>query len=502
MRELLGSGQQRFAHARSVGIAGGSVRPGLLWTTPRRGQAIRGSLVSWRACGCRASTSTSWWAAAGAASCGRRAAGQPGAGRCCAGSPSPTTSRTTIECAGPRRDWSACSTPTSSDCAACCRLTGAVVLVHDHVEGVGLDRLVAEHRCAGRGRGRHARGAAGPGAGRGPCLRARARAGVAVVCPAARRRSADAGRHRRGRLGRRSRPGQPASDDVRDLALACLACLDPAAHDGPLAAVLSAAAVDDASRRPSAAELAAAVFATGPAAPHPAHGRTSRRARPQLLTATRPPPPRSHRRRSGADPAQLLDAGRAAGRCRRCVGRCAVRAGLGRGRHRATLDRTWQRASRRRRTTTRPWRADGASVLVALDARRASAFAAVSPGRLADVYAAVARRCAATAPGCADLAATGLHVERLRMRPRSVRVVTSSPRRVVLDVVDALDPYDVRTARGALVDARPGRGAASWRVTLVREGGDWRVFDVAGTPSFPAYRARREARARTTGARR
>jgi hypothetical protein len=60
-----------------------------------------------------------------------------------------------------------------------------------------------------------------------------------------------------------------------------------------------------------------------------------------------------------------------------------------------------------------------------------------------------------------------------------VRVVTRSPTRVVLDVVDALDSYDVRTARGALVDARPGRGAATWRVTLVQEGDGWRVYDVA-----------------------
>jgi hypothetical protein len=51
----------------------------------------------------------------------------------------------------------------------------------------------------------------------------------------------------------------------------------------------------------------------------------------------------------------------------------------------------------------------------------------------------------------------------------------------VLAVVDVLEAYDVRTAGGALVATRPGRGAASWRVTLVRERTDWRVYDVVAS---------------------
>jgi hypothetical protein len=117
-------------------------------------------------------------------------------------------------------------------------------------------------------------------------------------------------------------------------------------------------------------------------------------------------------------------------------------------------------------------------VLVALDARRASAYAASSPRRLADVYATDAPALRRDRARLAELAATGLHVERLHLRTRSVRVVTSTRRRVVLAVVDVLEPYAVRTARGALVAARPGRGAASWRVTLVRERTGWRVYDV------------------------
>jgi len=118
------------------------------------------------------------------------------------------------------------------------------------------------------------------------------------------------------------------------------------------------------------------------------------------------------------------------------------------------------------------------SVLAGLDARRTAAFAEVSPGRLAAVYTQDSPALRRDQARLSDLASTGLHVERLRMRPRSVRVVTTTPTRVVLAVVDALDPYDVRTTRGALVAARPGRAAASWRVTLARSGGEWRVYDV------------------------
>mgnify|MGYP001556686399 CR=1 FL=1 len=79
----------------------------------------------------------------------------------------------------------------------------------------------------------------------------------------------------------------------------------------------------------------------------------------------------------------------------------------------------------------------------------------------------------------ADLAARGLHVERLRFRPQSLRVASTSTQRVVLTVVDVLMPYELHTARGSLVANRPGRGATTWRVTLVHSSAGWRLYDVA-----------------------
>jgi hypothetical protein len=273
------------------------------------------------------------------------------------------------------------------------------------------------------------------------------------------------------------------SDDVRDLALTCRIALGPAARAGPLADVLQAAADVDAARRPSASELAAAVFAIAAAAPINRDSSGSRRVTQPTTARLARRRPHSHRRTSRGSPGRAY---------RRWVG---LLVGLGAAAVAALCGLAWAGvdpgasgssvAAREHQSTYDDAAAAGrwGSVLAALDARRASAFATADPGRLATVYSAGSPALRRDRARLADLASAGLHVERLRMRPRSVRVVTSSSTRVVLDLVDALDSYDVRTARGALVDARPGRGAAAWRVTLVRDGSGWRVYDVAARPA-------------------
>jgi len=362
---------------------------------------------------------------------------------------------------------------------------GAVVLVHDHVPGVALDRLLAE---------------------RGPLEEAEV---VTLVVPLA---EALAAVHAAGLVhGRvspssilRSDDGRPmladtgiaplidgrdrsagSSEDVRDLALTCRIALGPAARAGPLASLLQAAAHDDAARRPSASELAATVVAIGAAVPitH-ASSSSGRVTQPTLPTTARPVRhrPHSHRRTSHGSPRRAY---------RRWVG---LLVGVGAAGAAALCGLAWAGvdpgdpgssvAAREHQSTYDDAAAAGRwrSVLAALDARRASAFAAVSAGQLATVYAAGSPALRRDRTRLADLAAAGLHVDKLRMRPRSVRVVISSSTRVVLDVEDALDSYDVRSARGALVETRPGRGAATWRVTLVREGRAWRVYDVGARP--------------------
>ena len=362
---------------------------------------------------------------------------------------------------------------------------GAVVLVHDHVPGVALDRVLAERgsleeaevvtlivplaqalaavHAAGLVHGRVSPSSILFSDDGGPMF---ADTGVAALIDGRERSTA-------------------SSDDVRDLALTCRIALGPAGRAGPLAAALQAAADDDAARRPSASELAAAVFAIGAAAPindvASGSGRVTQPTQPTTARLARRRP-HSHRRTSRGSPRRAY---------RRWVG---LLVGVGAAAAAAWCGLAWAGvdpgapgssvAAREHQSTYDDAAAAGrwGLVLAALDARRASAFAAVSPGRLATVYSAGSPALRRDRARLADLASAGLHVERLRIRPRSVRVVTSSSTRVVLDVVDALDSYEVRTARGALVDARPGRGAATWRVTLVHEGSGWRVYDVAAHP--------------------
>jgi hypothetical protein len=359
-------------------------------------------------------------------------------------------------------------------------VAGAVVLVHDHVPGVALDRLLAERGHLDEAQvvslavalaealaAVHARGL-----GHG-----RVSASSVLLSADGRPVLADTGVAGLLDDDRACGPGE----DVRELALTCRAALGPTVQSGRLAAVLAAATVDDPSRRPSAAELAAAVFATGSAAPIlPGRGAPARAGRGRDVVGPVDHPPRRHRR-------SVPGAGRS--KSRRWLG---VLVALGAVSAAALTGLAWAgadahtpgstvaahgRSSYGDMAVAARWR----SVLAALDARRASAFAAGSPRHLAEVYAedspALRRDCAALA----DLAASGLHVEGLRLRARSVRLVTRSARQVVLEVVDVLEPYEVRGAKGVLVERRPGRGAASWRVTLVRSGSEWQFYDVVAS---------------------
>ncbi|MEP6760250.1 MAG: hypothetical protein ABJA93_02665 [Sporichthyaceae bacterium] len=47
----------------------------------------------------------------------------------------------------------------------------------------------------------------------------------------------------------------------------------------------------------------------------------------------------------------------------------------------------------------------------------------------------------------------------------------------MLRVVDVMPPYELVAAKGG-VSSRPGRAAARWTVTLMREGPAWQVYDV------------------------
>jgi hypothetical protein len=121
---------------------------------------------------------------------------------------------------------------------------------------------------------------------------------------------------------------------------------------------------------------------------------------------------------------------------------------------------------------------DWTAVLVSLDQARSAAFAEADADALDGVYSAASPALARDTGLLDQLRASGHTARGVRLVPSSVQMVESADRRVVLRVVDVMPPYELIDADGARSLSRPGRGAARWMVTLVREGPTWQVHDV------------------------
>jgi hypothetical protein len=124
-------------------------------------------------------------------------------------------------------------------------------------------------------------------------------------------------------------------------------------------------------------------------------------------------------------------------------------------------------------------RVDWSVVLTGLDRSRSLAFAEADPARLDGVYAKSSPALTRDRALLARLRAAGQRATGVELVPTSLKVVGRSDRRVVLRVVDVMAAYElVRADDGATASTRPGRGPATWTVTLVREGSAWRMYDV------------------------
>jgi hypothetical protein len=263
------------------------------------------------------------------------------------------------------------------------------------------------------------------------------------------------------------------ADDVQGLAATCWWALvgTPAYDDAGarrradvplgaerLAAVLEPALGPDPARRPTLDALAASLWAT-------AGVRSLRPAEP-----TRRLPPRSHRA-----PARRRRRGMAA---ISAIAAVALLVGIGLHSH---LPRDRDQGQR-----SEPWSSPGgpatttrwSAVLASLDRHRAQAFASASPRQLTAVYAPGSPAMVRDRSRLAEVAQSGLRVQGLRLRTRSVEVRRRAANRVVLRVVDILDAYALRAPDGSVVERRPARGPRTWSVTLVRAGDGWRIYDV------------------------
>ncbi len=132
-------------------------------------------------------------------------------------------------------------------------------------------------------------------------------------------------------------------------------------------------------------------------------------------------------------------------------------------------------------------------VLVELDGRRGRAYATSDAAALAAVYVPGSPALAADLARLRELQRRGARATDLALRISDVSVLRERPDAVELTVVDTLDGYRLRFADG-VVRTAAGRGAASWTVRLLRTSAGWRIHSVASTP--PADDTREPAASR------
>lgn len=121
---------------------------------------------------------------------------------------------------------------------------------------------------------------------------------------------------------------------------------------------------------------------------------------------------------------------------------------------------------------------DWAALLDDLDARRAQAFAGGDVALLAQAFAPGSPGLALDTDRLQSLVDRGQSAHGLRHAVQSVEVLEAGDDRARLRVVDALSPYELRDASGALVQRVAGRPAAPFLVELVRTADGWRLVQV------------------------
>lgn len=119
------------------------------------------------------------------------------------------------------------------------------------------------------------------------------------------------------------------------------------------------------------------------------------------------------------------------------------------------------------------WRA----VLTELDRARSRAFARGDVDALTAVYAPGSPAARTDERALRRLTAAGLRAVGVRLRPVSVTLRRATRQEVRLTVVDVLSDHSLRDGEGLVLE-RKGRGSRTWLVRLVSVAGDWRIAEV------------------------
>lgn len=327
--------------------------------------------------------------------------------------------------------------------------------------------------------------------------------------------------------------GAAPTDDVSMLAgIGLAACSDGRPH--PVIDVLRQAASQSVGGTQDAAGLAAAILASGPAAPIRRSARVIAAASPLLpgrrdrgpeqpppaavrdAAAPRARPPHASRlpvgRPAPADPTPATSGSR-----RRAVAMaavaviaiCGIAAMKLQGHRMPTPTVTRATGPTSTRVTARPPSSSAPSALPStgptavatdplrprvtrnrasaphwprvvkrLEDLRAAAFNQAEPGLLARVYAPGSRDLGADRDRIRGLSDRGLHVAHFTATVLTVRPIRVSRRTAIVQVTDRLSAYALETADGTVVRRGAPRDPRTYEMRLVRTGNGWRVSGI------------------------
>lgn len=119
-----------------------------------------------------------------------------------------------------------------------------------------------------------------------------------------------------------------------------------------------------------------------------------------------------------------------------------------------------------------------AALLAELDLRRQRSFASADAAAVGTYAKAGSAAAARDVASMNELAAMGARAKGMTSKILTVKVVASDAVSADLEVTDELSGYHVvRSDDGAVIEARPSRPAAAWKIRLEKVQGQWLLAD-------------------------
>jgi hypothetical protein len=118
-------------------------------------------------------------------------------------------------------------------------------------------------------------------------------------------------------------------------------------------------------------------------------------------------------------------------------------------------------------------------VLEQLDRERSLAFELGDRALLSNVYVAGSRPLERDGAALGDLWEARIRAVGLQLEVERLEVASADPDEVTLRVVDRMPGYVLAGLDGTVIEVRPGRGPATWLITLRDGAAGWRIAAIS-----------------------